>query len=97
MSSSEPIALLSKRLDDFRRYLLLPIFTLNMYVRGDNHCVGLLARLDVPDLPSGYVTVFERCFDSLEQASEYMAQVEAIARNVLGNLVVKKHFGHAGE
>ncbi len=96
MSSSEPMALISKRLDDFRRYLLLPIFTLNMYVRDGSHCVGLLARLDVPDLPSGYVTVFERCFDRFEIASEYMAQVETIARNVLGNLVVKKHFGYEG-
>jgi hypothetical protein len=91
------MAMLSKRLDDFRRYLLLPIFTLNMYVRDGSHCVGLLARLDVPELPSGYVTVFERCFDRFELASEYMAQVETIARNVLGNLVVKKHFGYAGE
>jgi hypothetical protein len=85
--------LLNKRLDDFRRYVLLPIFTLSMYARGDSYCVGLLARLDVPDLPSGYVTVFERCFDRFELASEYMVHVEAIARNVLGNLVVKKHFG----
>ena len=97
MSSSEPIALLSKRLDDFRRYLLLPIFTLNMYDRDGNYCVGLLARLDVPDLPSGYVTVFERCFDRFEVASEYMAQAETLARNVLGNLIAKKHLSHTGE
>jgi hypothetical protein len=97
MHSPERPVRFNKSLDDFRRYLMLPILSLAMYNRDGGYCVGLLARLDVPDLPSGYVAVFERCFDSLEIASEYMVQVETLARNVLGNLMVKKHFGYAGE
>jgi len=90
MHSPERPVRFSKSLDDFRRYLV-------MYDRDGNYCVGLLVRLDVPGLPSSHVAVFERCFDSLEQASEYMVQAETLARNVLGNLMAKKHLSHTGE
>jgi hypothetical protein len=97
MHSPERPVRFNKSLDDLRRYLLLPIFSLAMYDRDGSYCVGLLARLDVPDLPSGYVTVFERCFDNLELASEYMVQMETLARNVLGNLVIRKNVSHRVE
>jgi hypothetical protein len=93
MTNPDTVALAGRMLDDLKKYLLTPVFKLDVYPKGGSYCVGLLARLDVPELPSGYVVVFERCTSNPEVAYEFMALAETVAKNVLGNMLAKDHPG----
>jgi hypothetical protein len=91
MARANTVTLVGSMLNDLKKYLLAPVFKLDVYPKGGSYCIGLLAKLDLPELPNGYVTVFERCTSDPEVVTEFMALAETVARNVLGNLLAKDH------
>lgn len=79
----------SNDLDDFRRFTLLSLFRLRLYrTLEDNkqmYCVALLVRCEEP---AGWISIWCRCYDNLEKASELYNMVESLAKNRLRDLLI---------
>jgi hypothetical protein len=73
-------------LEDFKRFIAQPLFRLGIYKVSDgNYCVGLLVRCDEP---RGWIAVWHRCYDNVEDATLLLENIERAARNMLGDLLL---------
>jgi hypothetical protein len=70
---------------DFREFIAQPLFRLGIYkVSEGNYCVGLLVKCEDP---GGWIAIWRRCYDNIEDAILLLENIERTARNRLGDLL----------
>jgi hypothetical protein len=83
------LMVVGRDLEEFRSFISQRLFKLRMYnVLEDGRqlfCVALTVRCEDP---VGWIAVWRRCYDSLNDAAEFLASIDTIARNRLGEWLV---------